>query len=232
MKNLLLITLVFGLILACLVGLHQKQSWQSSAYSVSYAAQGSYKSLKASSSKGPQSAKQAEIRQYSAKVVSVMTQRGVVLFFAGTVFFLIVVRMFMGFKALSFISTLEHELVHGIVAVIFGGSFNEMKVTAGNGGFAQVTKSNFLVNIAPYCLPLFCVVSLCLIPFLQHNARIAGVIVAGLAYGSYLRGNFPNIGIQTDIKNSGGKLVAYPVIIASNTVLLVGMVMMLARITC
>lgn len=229
MNKSLLIAVMFGIIFICLVGFYPKHSWQSSAHSVSSAAQGGYKSLKVSSSKALQSAKRTDIRQYSMKITSVMTQKGVLLFFAGTVFFLIIIRMFMGFKALSFISTLEHELVHGIVAVICGGCFNEMKVTAGKGGFAQVTKSNFLVNIAPYCIPLFCVASLCLIPFLQHNARMMGIIFAGLSYGSYLRGNFPNIGLQPDIKNSGGKLVAYPVILVFNATLLAGMVMMLAR---
>lgn len=229
MKKSLMITLLAGIILICLIAFYQKHSWQSMTKSVSHTARGGYKSLKASSSKALQSAKRLEIRQYSAQIASVITARGVVLFFAGTIFFLVIVRIFMGVKALSFISTWEHELVHGLVAVICGGSCDEIKVTAGNGGYARVTKSNFLVNIAPYCLPLFCVASLCLIPFLQHNARMAGIIVAGLAYGSYLRGNFPNIGIQKDIKNSGGKLVAYPVIFASNAALLAVMVMMLAR---
>jgi hypothetical protein len=224
-----MITLLAGIIFTCLIAFYQKHSWQSFKRSAPSAVQGSYKNIKTSTSKALQSANSGKIRYYGTQMASAMTQRGVIIFLAGTMFFLIIVRMFMGFEALSFISTLEHELVHGIVSVICGGSFKEMKVTAGNGGFAQVTKSNFLVKIAPYCLPLFCIASLCLIPFLQHNARIVGIIVAGLAYGSYLRGNFPNIGSQPDIKNSGGKLVAYPVILASNAALLAGMVVMLAR---
>ena len=229
MKNSLMITLLAGIILTCLIAFYQKHSWQSFARSASSEAHGSYTSIKTSSSKALKYANSGKIRFCGAQMATSMTQREVIIFFAGTLFFLVIVRRFMGFEALSFISTLEHELVHGIVAVICGGSFKEMKVTAGKGGFAQVTKRNFLVNIAPYCLPLFCIASLCLIPFLQHNARMAGIIVAGLAYGSYLRGNFPNIGLQPDIKNSGGKLIAYPVILASNAALLAGMVMMLAR---
>jgi hypothetical protein len=181
MGKIISITIIVVIIVACLVGFYQKHSWQSFARSVSSAAQGSYISIKTSSSKTLKTANSGKIRYYSAQMATAMTQRGVIIFFAGTIFFLIIVRMFMGFEALSFISTLEHELVHGMVAIICGGSFKEMKVTAGKGGFAQVTKSNFLVNIAPYCLPLFCIASLCLIPFLQHNARMAGIIVAGLA---------------------------------------------------
>ena len=229
MGKIISITIVAVIIVACLAGFYQKHSWQSFSRSASSAAQGSYNNIKISTSKALKSSNSGKIRYYGTQMASAMTQRGVVIFFAGTLFFLIIVRMLMGFEALSFISTLEHELVHGMVAVICGGSFKEMKVTAGKGGFAQVTKNNFLVNIAPYCLPLFCIASLCLIPFLQHNARMAGIIVAGLAYGSYLRGNFPNIGIQPDIKNSGGKLIAYPVILASNAALLTGMVLLLAR---
>lgn len=229
MGKIISITIVALTILTCLIAFYQKHSWQSFKRSATSAAQRSYNSIKASSSKALKSVNNGKIRYYSTQIASAMTQRGVIIFFSGTIFFLVIVRIFMGVKALSFISTWEHELVHGLVAVICGGSCDEIKVTAGNGGYARVTKSNFLVNIAPYCLPLFCIASLCLIPFLQHNARIAGIIVAGLAYGSYLRGNFPNIGIQTDIKNSGGKLIAYPVILASNTALLAGMVVMLAR---
>lgn len=229
MTRIVTIAVVTVIAITCLVAVYPKHSWRPMARTFYSAIHGGYKNLKTSSTKVFQSAKQAEIGQYGAKMASVLRQRGVVMFLGGTIFFLLVVRMFVGFKALSFISTLEHELVHGMVAVICGGSFNEMKVTADKGGYAQVTGNNFLINIAPYCLPFFCISVLCLIPFLQHTAKLVGIVIAGLAYGSYLRGNFPSIGKQPDIKNSGGKLVAYPVILGSNATLLAGIVVTLAK---
>jgi len=66
------------------------------------------------------------------------------------------------------------------------------------------------------------------VPFLQHHAKTAVILIAGLAYGSYLRGSFPNISIQPDIKNIGGKLIAYPVILVSNAALLLEIILTLA----
>lgn len=112
--------------------------------------------------------------------------------------------------------------------MLCGGRVNAITVTVSRGGQVEAT-SNFLVRLAPYCLPLFCIACLSVMPFLQHQARTASILLAGLAYGNYLRGNFPHIGIQPDIKRSGGRLVAYPVIMLANICVLTGIAFVLRR---
>lgn len=188
-----------------------------------------YSGAKAPYSKVINTARSSLPRDFTVKIISVLTARSALVFFSGTLIFLLVIRIIVAREKLSFISTLEHELTHGLVAILSGGNFNEMKVTAGKGGCAQVTNANFFVHIAPYCLPLFCMASLALVPFMQQQAKIAAIVFAGISYGSYLLGNFPNISRQPDIRNSGGKMIAFPVIGGFNLLLLTGILMFLSR---
>lgn len=165
----------------------------------------------------------------SATTAKALRTRNVQTFFCGVIGTLVIALLLRNKPALKFLSTLEHELTHGIAAVMTGGSFKGMTVTAENGGHAQITNVNFMVRVAPYCLPLFSLGCLCLLPFLQHQVKMAGVLAAGLAYGNYLLGNFPSIGIQPDIRESGGKWVAYPVVCVSNVAVLIGIILFLVR---
>ena len=166
----------------------------------------------------------------SGRAATILTNRSVVVFFLGAVM-LLFVALLSNIKTLSFLATLEHELTHGVVAVMCGGKFNAMTVTACKGGHAEVVTSNAkIMRLAPYCLPLFCILLCCIIPFLKDQAKIAGLFMTGMAYGNYLRGNFPHIGIQPDIHKSGGKLLTYPVIFSANTVLLSVLLIFLIRI--
>jgi hypothetical protein len=47
-----------------------------------------------------------------------------------------------------------HELTHALWAWLFGGQIKKMKVTS-KGGHVVVTKSNFLIALAPYFFPLY-----------------------------------------------------------------------------
>lgn len=156
-----------------------------------------------------------------------LTRRSVVLFLVAA-FATLFLASITDSRVFSFLSTLEHELTHGIIAISCGGSFHGMTVTASKGGCAEVT-GNSVVRLAPYCLPLFCFSCFCLIPFLKENVRMPGVLVAGMAYGNYLKGNFTNIGIQADIRDSVGKMVAYPLIFIVNVALFSVLIVLLGK---
>lgn len=49
---------------------------------------------------------------------------------------------------------LGHELTHALWAWLFGGEVKRMKVTS-KGGHVIVTKTNFLIALAPYFFPLY-----------------------------------------------------------------------------
>lgn len=161
----------------------------------------------------------------SDRAAIILTSRNVVVFFLGTVM-LLFISWLSNTRVFSFLSTMEHELMHGVVAVMCGGKFNAMTVTASKGGHAEVT-SNACVRLAPYCLSLFCMMLCCVLPFLSDQAKIVGILFTGMAYGNFIRGNFPHIGIQTDIQKSGGKLLAYPLIFSANAVLVSGLMIFL-----
>jgi len=54
------------------------------------------------------------------------------------------------------IYVLGHELTHALWAWLFGGRLKKMKVSS-KGGHVIVTKSNFLIMLAPYFFPLYAV---------------------------------------------------------------------------
>jgi peptidase M50B-like protein len=47
-----------------------------------------------------------------------------------------------------------HELTHALWTWLFGGSVHKFKVTS-NGGHVVVTKTNFLIALAPYFFPIY-----------------------------------------------------------------------------
>ncbi|MGH7943011.1 MAG: hypothetical protein ACREE6_00020 [Limisphaerales bacterium] len=47
-----------------------------------------------------------------------------------------------------------HELTHALWTWFFGGKVKKMKITSG-GGHVIVTKTNFLITLAPYFFPLY-----------------------------------------------------------------------------
>src|SRR5215475_12752418 len=49
-----------------------------------------------------------------------------------------------------------HELTHALWAWLFGGRVKQFKATS-QGGHVVVTKSNFLIALAPYFFPLYAV---------------------------------------------------------------------------
>jgi hypothetical protein len=49
-----------------------------------------------------------------------------------------------------------HELTHALWAKLFGAKVKSIKITA-RGGFVTLTKTNFLISLAPYFFPLYAV---------------------------------------------------------------------------
>jgi len=52
-----------------------------------------------------------------------------------------------------------HELTHAVWSVIFGGEVKDFKVSK-KGGSVLLTKTNFIINLAPYFFPIYTVMVL------------------------------------------------------------------------
>lgn len=64
------------------------------------------------------------------------------------------------------IYVLGHELTHAAWAWLFGAEVRRLKVTS-NGGHVVITKTNFLIALAPYFFPLYAVLVVAVF-FLAH----------------------------------------------------------------
>jgi hypothetical protein len=118
-----------------------------------------------------------------------------------------------------------HELTHAIWAWLFGGQVKRMKVTS-KGGHVIVTKTNFLIALAPYFFPLYAalVVAVFAAGHLVWNWRDYQVwfhLLLGAAYAFHVTLTFFVLQTrQTDITEHG-YLFSATVIFLGNTGLLV-----------
>lgn len=55
---------------------------------------------------------------------------------------------------------LGHELTHVVWTWLFGGAVKKMKITS-SGGHVVISKTNFLIALAPYFFPLYAVIVIC-----------------------------------------------------------------------
>src|SRR5512139_283107 len=82
-----------------------------------------------------------------------------------------------------------HELTHAFFAVLFGGSVKSFQASE-RGGRVTITKSNFIITLAPYFFPLYTFIAL----LLYGTAVVAGlhgavgwtVFLAGATFAFHL----------------------------------------------
>jgi len=72
-------------------------------------------------------------------------------FFAGFAFYLVVHVLF--YKPV-FMHVMAHELTHALFALAFGGTTKKLEVSD-RGGRVMINRSNFLISLAPYFIPLY-----------------------------------------------------------------------------
>src|SRR5512146_2599417 len=96
-------------------------------------------------------------RQLGATVFSVAYKPDApYVFLAGGLVYLTVHLLF---RKPIFTYVIGHELTHALFAMLFGGSVKSL--SAGErGGRVTVTKSNFMITLAPYFFPLYTVLAL------------------------------------------------------------------------
>lgn len=113
-----------------------------------------------------------------------------------------------------------HELTHAFFAVLFGGSIKAFHATE-RGGQVTVTKSNFLITLAPYFFPLYTflvlILSLLVQPSQTGPVRTI-VFMAGATFAFHILLTLIFLKAdQKDIREEGA-FFSYPLIYLFNVV--------------
>jgi hypothetical protein len=100
-----------------------------------------------------------------------------------------------------------HELTHALFALLFGGSVKAFHATE-RGGQVTITKSNFLITLAPYFFPLYTCVALILhaaVSAAGHPGPAAALIfLSGASFAFHLVLTLIFLGSdQKDIREEG-----------------------------
>lgn len=125
-----------------------------------------------------------------------------------------------------FLHVVGHELTHALFAALFGGRVKTLNVSA-KGGVVLVSKSNLLVALAPYFIPLYTLMALVLfwvvMPAIKPYA--AGLVGATVAFHGALT-FFTLKSHQPDLEE-GGVLLSLALIYVANLLLLAGILALL-----
>jgi hypothetical protein len=115
-----------------------------------------------------------------------------------------------------------HELTHAFFAVLFGGSVKSFH--AGNrGGRVTVTKSNFIITLAPYFFPLYTFIVLILyglaaVADVRGATLVVLIFLSGATFAFHLALTFVFLQTdQNDIREQGA-VFSYPLIYLFNIV--------------
>jgi hypothetical protein len=128
-----------------------------------------------------------------------------------------------------------HELTHALWTWLFGGQVKKMKVTA-KGGHVIISKTNFVIALAPYFFPLYVVLVVgvfALGDFIWnwHHYRIFFHLLIGAAYAFHITLTFHVLRMQQSDITSQGYLFSGVVIFLGNIcVLLLGIPLLTANV--
>jgi hypothetical protein len=152
--------------------------------------------------------------------ISVTYQPLVPYWFAGGFILYSIIHFLFKKPILSYV--VGHELTHALFAVLFGGSVKAFHATE-KGGQVHLTKSNFIITLAPYFFPLYTFFAL--VAYWLARAADAPllepwlVLIAGAAFAFHII--LTLIFLQTDQNDISehGAFFSYPLILLFNIVL-------------
>jgi hypothetical protein len=129
-----------------------------------------------------------------------------------------------------------HELTHALWAWLFGGRLKKMKVSS-QGGHVIITKTNFLITLAPYFFPLYAVIVIAVFA-LGHwiwgweRLFVFFNLLLGAAYAFHVTLTIHALQTQQSDITSQGYLFSGVIIFLGNiTILLFGIPLLTQRIT-
>lgn len=126
-----------------------------------------------------------------------------------------------------------HELTHALWAWLFGGKVKKMKVSA-SGGHVVVTKTNFLITLAPYFFPLYAVIVIAVFAaghwiWGWQEFLVYFDLLLGAAYAFHVTLTFHTLQTQQSDITSQGYLFSTVVIFLANVCILLFGIPLLAQ---
>ena len=134
------------------------------------------------------------------------------------------------------IYVLGHELTHALWTWLFGGKVKQFKVTA-DGGHVLVSKTNFLIALAPYFFPLYALVVVAIFMLGHWVWGWQGYLVwfhllLGAAYAFHVTLTWHILkNHQSDIAGQGYMFSAVVIWLGNAAVLLAGIPWLTARVS-
>ncbi|HEY4415553.1 MAG TPA: hypothetical protein VGO57_07665 [Verrucomicrobiae bacterium] len=128
-----------------------------------------------------------------------------------------------------------HELTHALWTWLFGGEVKKMKVTS-KGGHVVISKTNFLIALAPYFFPLYAVIVVLVFALGDfiwnwHGQLVWFHLLVGAAYAFHLTLTFHVLKTrQTDITSQGYLFSIVVIFLGNISVLLLGIPLLTERV--
>lgn len=126
-----------------------------------------------------------------------------------------------------------HELTHALWTWLFGGQVKRMKVTA-KGGHVVISKTNFIITLAPYFFPLYAVMVVGLFAlghFFWKWPLVWFHLLVGAAYAFHVTLTFHTLRTrQSDITSQGYFFSAVTIFLGNVCVLLFGIPLLTAKV--
>lgn len=119
---------------------------------------------------------------------------------------------------------LAHELTHALWGLVMGARVSRMKVS-GKGGYVQLSKTNFLITLAPYFFPFYTVLVLAGYGLLSlffdlSTYRLFFLGLVGLTWAFHFTFTLSTLREHQEDIREGGRLFSYTVIYFLNLVAL------------
>ncbi|HTB83214.1 MAG TPA: hypothetical protein VK742_06130 [Candidatus Sulfotelmatobacter sp.] len=133
------------------------------------------------------------------------------------------------------IYVLGHELTHALWVWLFGGQVKKMKVTS-KGGHVHISKTNFVIALAPYFFPLYAVIVILVFAIGHliwnwHGYLVYFYLVVGAAYAFHVSLTFHVLQTQqSDITSQGYLFSAVVIFLGNVLVLLFGIPLLTAKV--
>lgn len=107
-------------------------------------------------------------------------------------------------RVVSYLTTLEHELTHILVGLLFLIRPLSIRVTATKGGEVMLTGSNIWITLAPYFLPTISFLILPFAWFASNEAERILLAVLGASVVYHLLSTWSEVGVvQSDFQKAG-----------------------------